>query len=642
MTPTDLGNDPGGALWMSLLKAVEEHESFRGDRDLKKDLGRMKDAAISSLAERLLRNAPAEACWLVILDQMEELFAAEMKEAGAVFLDRLIEATRPPRRVRVVATVRGDLFHHCLDHPGLRQVVRGGGVYPLGRPDRRSLEQMVSGPLNEVELILKPGKRWVLDPELPAMIAVDAERHAGGLALMAFALRELYDRCERSRHMNVATWRSEEFGGLGGAIRRKATETLRSLGADGEKALEKVFARLVRVDHPEDAATRLRERLSVWDSDEAALRVIGKFQEARLLVSVIEVAHEALLREWPALALWIEERREALHLRERVKAETQIWVRGDESSRRQRPWRADLIDDHRKTLEAAGLLDPLLKDPGVARLLTPEVEWILGELAWDETSNLRRWEIGRRLAEIGDPRPGVGVINGVPDILWRPILGGIVEIEGHGKFPVEPFEMAVYPVTFAQFRAFLNAQDGYADQRWWNGLNLEDSVPAWESTLTNHPVTDVSWFDATAFCRWLSARLDRGVRLPDEWEWQQAAQSGKEYEYPWGPKWLDGRANTRESDIQHKTAVGMFPRGDSEQRVSDLAGNVWEWCRNEYKHPRESGAAGDEEPRVVRGGSWDFLDVVAHAGRRHDHHPSVRFNALGFRVASSPIGNAGR
>jgi hypothetical protein len=399
------------ALRASALKALQEHESYRGQCDWRKELGRMKDAPISKVAERLLSNAPEEARWLVILDQMEELFAAEMKETGAVFLDLLIEATQTPSRVRVVSTLRADFYHHCLDHAPLSRLIgRDGGTFPLGPADRRSLERMVSGPLREVDLIPEHGNQkplampWFLDPDLPATIAGDAERRPGGLALMAFALRELYHTCATTRRMDVATYDSPAFGGLGGAIARRADATLESLGQDGEKALERVFARLVRVNQ-DDAPTRLRERQLVWEGDAAALRVIQSFQEARLLVSdrgagedaVIEVAHEALLREWPRLAGWIEKRREAFQLKERVRTEAHAWMQGDRKRHARRPWPADLIDDYRKRLESAGLLDSLLEDPAVALLLMPEVQWILGELEWEETTNLRRWEIGRRL-----------------------------------------------------------------------------------------------------------------------------------------------------------------------------------------------------------------------------------------------------
>jgi len=151
------------------------------------------------------------------------------------------------------------------------------------------------------------------------------ERHPGGLALMAFALRELYNACRESRRIDLATYRSEEFGGLGGVIARRAEATMASLGKEGHPALTRVFARLVRVS--EDAPTRRRERRSTWADDEEALKVIEVFQEARLLVAdrgvdsddpMIEVAHEALLREWPKLANWIEERKHAFVLQERA------------------------------------------------------------------------------------------------------------------------------------------------------------------------------------------------------------------------------------------------------------------------------------------------------------------------------------
>jgi formylglycine-generating enzyme required for sulfatase activity len=270
-------------------------------------------------------------------------------------------------------------------------------------------------------------------------------------------------------------------------------------------------------------------------------------------------------------------------------------------------------------------------DTPVAPLLTPEVERILAELQSESTSHARRSEIGQRLAEIGDPRRGVGVMDGVPDILWRPIPGGEVEIEDRGRFAVAPFHMAAFPVTFGQFRAFLEVKDGYDNKRWWKDLRREDRNPAWQSPLANHPVTSVSWYDATAFCCWLSARVGFEVRLPDEQEWQWAAQSARAgFTYPWGPNWREGLANTDESDLSGATAVGMYPHGDSLQKVSDLAGNVWEWCRNEYKTGSGS--------RVLRGGAWYSRPGLARADLRLHRGPFARLFYLGFRVVcSSPI-----
>jgi formylglycine-generating enzyme required for sulfatase activity len=90
-----------------------------------------------------------------------------------------------------------------------------------------------------------------------------------------------------------------------------------------------------------------------------------------------------------------------------------------------------------------------------------------------------------------------------------------------------------------------------------------------------------------AFCRWLSEKLGYEIRLPTEWEWQQAATGGNpENEYPWGPEWAGSCANTIESELSHSTAVGIYPQGASPVGALDMAGNVWEWCLNEYDNPK--------------------------------------------------------
>ena len=267
-----------------------------------------------------------------------------------------------------------------------------------------------------------------------------------------------------------------------------------------------------------------------------------------------------------------------------------------------------------------------------------EADSLLAELRQESTTHRRRLEIGIRLAEIGDPRPGVGVIDGVPDILWRPIPGGDVEIEDYGRFEVEPFRIAAYPVTNAQFEAFLEAEDGYENRQWWDGLSTSKKhrspvEPRWSEA--NHPRERVSWYEATAFCRWLGRRLNLDVRLPDEQEWQWAAQSAEgRYAYPWGMQKRSAVANTRDAGLRRTMAVGCFPGGDSEQGVSDLAGNIWEWCRTEYWSPQNTGEGG-MEPRVVRGGSWASQPGKARADGRSYNLPNTRSAYVGLRVHCS-------
>jgi len=257
-----------------------------------------------------------------------------------------------------------------------------------------------------------------------------------------------------------------------------------------------------------------------------------------------------------------------------------------------------------------------------------------------------RAEAGRVLGRIGDPRPGIGLTEaGLPDIDWVSIPGGTVALEEDaGTFPVEPFHLARYPITNAQFQAFIDAPDGYGNPAWWEGLDADpdsSTTPGWDEP--NHPRETVSWFEAMAFCAWLSERLGFEIRLPTEWEWQQAACSGKpEFDYPWGSEYRSeyrsGYANIDETAgdagphyLGRTTAVGIYPQGNSLQSVSDLSGNVWEWCLNEYKTPSNT-QSGGTEARVVRGGCWVFGRGLARASCRHSLGPGGRGHGVGFRV----------
>ena len=208
-----------------------------------------------------------------------------------------------------------------------------------------------------------------------------------------------------------------------------------------------------------------------------------------------------------------------------------------------------------------------------------------------------------------------------------------------GEFEVEPFHIAMYPVTYRQYRAFLDDPQGYANERWWQGLEHEKEPGEQYRPTDNCPAENVSWYDAVAYCRWASARLGYEVRLPTEWEWQQAATGGDPRgQYPWGADWEEGRANTNESRLSRTTAVGMYPAGAPPRKAfSDMAGNVWEWCLNKYDPPEDTSVGGDAR-RVVRGGSWDDYRESARCAYRDCNDPGDRYDVIGFRVVCvSPI-----
>ena len=253
-----------------------------------------------------------------------------------------------------------------------------------------------------------------------------------------------------------------------------------------------------------------------------------------------------------------------------------------------------------------------------------------------------RAAIGRALGRLRlDTRPGVGLRkDGVPDIDWVEIPAGEFIYQEGERRKTGSFSIARYPVTNAQYQAFLDASDGYGEDGWWPGLTNPDRTPgtsAW--TESNHPRERVSWPEAMAFCAWLGHRLGSAgeVRLPTEWEWERAARGTDGRVYPWGNEYKAGYANIAESNLKRTTAVGLYPEGASSEGVLDLSGNLWEWCLNEYEKPKRT-QPGGRESRVLRGGSWSGPQENARASFRDHYLPGYRGYYVGFRVVcSSPI-----
>ena len=586
------------------------------------------------LAEQVLADRPAHAELLLFVDQFEELFTLTQDALRQPFI-RLLTTTARSSRVRVVATLRADFFHRCLDCPGLDRLLREGS-YPLGPPGPGALYEMMTGPAAKAGLDFDEG--------LVERLLEDTGTGAGALALLAFALHELYEsRTENGRLTHGAY---ECFGGVQHAISQRAEKTFQDLGGAAQAELEHVFRELVRVDE-RGVATRQRAPLSVLGGSSAAPALVDRFVDARLLVRepgedglpVLEVAHEALFRNWPRLKKWIYDTADDHRLRRQITQFAAYWHDHDRQAEHRWPDErvAEVVAmrEHLKlkekdfTAQERDFLGPLDQDRMRAALNEPA------------TSHEQRAIIGVRLALLGDPRPGVGLrADGLPDIEWCKVPGGEVTLEeGAGAFMVEPFQIAQYPVTYRQYRAFLEADDGYDNPDWWEDLWFQVDQPGRQfNRRDNHPAENLCWLEAMAFCRWLSARLGYEVRLPTEWEWQQAATGGDSTnKYPWGPEWDGNRANTDESELNRSTAVGLYPHGISRVSALDMSGNVWEWCLNEYDNPRNVAPAGDAR-RVVRGGSWSSLQAHARAASRYYNAPGSRSSLIGFRLAcASPI-----
>ena len=233
----------------------------------------------------------------------------------------------------------------------------------------------------------------------------------------------------------------------------------------------------------------------------------------------------------------------------------------------------------------------------------------------------------------------------LPDIDWVTIAGGEFVYQQGERRQLPAFRIARYPVTNIQYQTFIDA-GGYRDDRWWQDLKRPEPEPShWPQA--NRPRTNVDWYEAVAFCRWLSAPLAYEIRLPTEKEWERAARGVEGQEYPWGNDYESGRANINETwssdqvgawNLQQTTAVGVYPQGASSEGVLDLSGDVWEWCLNKYDHPDQIQADSSGDIRVLRGGSYDDYARRARGSGRLGRHTRYRDGFSGVRLASlAPI-----
>jgi formylglycine-generating enzyme required for sulfatase activity len=321
----------------------------------------------------------------------------------------------------------------------------------------------------------------------------------------------------------------------------------------------------------------------------------------------------------------------------------------------------DRLDEIGDPRQGVGVREFVLADAAprpaepAAETLPPEVHQLLDELERIETLPPRRLAIGDRLAEIGDPRAGVGLdVRGLPALDWVEIPGGEF-IFGEGeKRKLPTFHMARYPITNVQYQAFIDA-GGYKGKSWWQfgkgasdwWRDLKRPEPAQSSwPQANRPCTNVDWYEAVAFSRWLSAQLGYEVRLPSEEEWERAARGRDGREYPWGNDYRTGYANIDEKNSA-TPASGTWSRRRRSVSIRTLRrlkgfsiwlGNVWEWCLNKLERPDQVAADTSGDRRVARGGAWYYNPGYARGSRRFRYLPDVRNLDRGFRlVSSAPI-----
>ncbi|MGB1249445.1 MAG: SUMF1/EgtB/PvdO family nonheme iron enzyme [Candidatus Promineifilaceae bacterium] len=275
--------------------------------------------------------------------------------------------------------------------------------------------------------------------------------------------------------------------------------------------------------------------------------------------------------------------------------------------------------------------------------------------------------------------------------------------------PIAPFEMAIYPVTNAEYALFM-AAGGYENEQWWQTASarnwlegesnnkkqlawykdLRKKLENWSDAalsryesftpeqvdgyiwlrdasddelvkrvgqwhpqgakytqpkewnnsrfnLPNQPVVGVGWYEAQAYCAWLTAQCGQPVTLPCEAEWEAAAGGMAHRHFAFGDDYHIDHTNTFESHIRQTTSVGIYPTGATPDGIYDLSGNIWEWTssqRRDYPYDASDGREQQDDAeahRTLRGGSQDESSVNARTAYRSFSPPFSRADC-GFRV----------
>ncbi|MBN8592372.1 MAG: SUMF1/EgtB/PvdO family nonheme iron enzyme [Anaerolineae bacterium] len=665
------GDDPFYALALALVKLPEMGVPLIDALPAARKLANTLRESPANLVEQIALTLPGRHV-LLFIDQFEEIFTLADKNpdlppgASAAFMQAIRQASA---QVVTLLTMRADFYGAALPYfDELKQ-----SAYGLTRPSPFALYEMITRPAELAGLKLDDG--------LAAQIVDDAGSESGALALISYVLESLYLRATAHGDGRLTRHDYEvELKGVRGAINTLAERAYSELPFDEaarEKALQTVFRELIALTEEDGQLipTRRRAPLTSFKANSNEMRLIETFARARLLVTnspslgpahkgdgiearaEVEVAHEAILRHWDALANWIGRVKGDLALFRQYERDAKTWA---ERGRDTPPPTHEALVYFERALASLGYVRDDLPEP-LLSYTEPEAVRKLRELAalplTAEAHGARR-DIGDRLAVIGDPRPGVGVKEGVPDILWLPVSpGGEIKIEEH-SFVVQPFYMAQYLVTFAQYQAFDKAEDGWNNPAWWADMPQDyqqQQLADQRTQAPNNPRDSVSWYQSVAFARWLNNRL-RGfeqrdpsgtvlrvgdnaeIRLPTEWEWQWAAQGGAEQrDYPWGP-WQSGYANTDEAGLGRAIAVGMYPQGAAECGALDMAGNLYEWCLNDHENPQVIDGYSNEKYKVLRGGSFVGYQGFAAVSFRNDGDPTFDHYDVGFRlVLGAPI-----
>jgi formylglycine-generating enzyme required for sulfatase activity len=607
---------------------TRESESVMATSTLIDDIS--KDARSLRLYVRKLLSNSGESNLLIVVDQFEETFTLckDVTERKAFIENLLSLADDDAERsaARLVITLRADFYHHCGAYEGLRLALEKHQAY-IGAMTQDELRQAITMPAEK--------NGWDFQPRLVDLILRDVGMEPGALPLLSQALLKMWE----NRQGHTLTLQGyAEAGGVKQAIAKSAEDVYGKLSPAEQTIARNIFLRLTELGEGTQG-TRRRvslDELAQAKEQEAVAKVLKILVDARLVTveqDSAEVAHEALIREWGTLHRWLDEDRENLQLHRHLTESAQEWERrGREVSELYRGTRLKRILEWNKA--HSNQVSPL-----EARFM-------------QESQNLRRKEATRWLVAV---------------YIFMILLVAIYFIQQgtYNNLIYRPVDMKDYWVTIPAGEFEMGSVDGEDDEMPIHTPYINDfQIGRYEVTNRQyqqclkagsciggrfieihgdlHPVTLVSWEDASDFCKWV------GGRLPTEGEWEYAARGGLEGKrYPWGNEEptceIDALNGTNFGRGCHEFYPPTMPVGSflpNSYGLYDMAGNVSEWVSDWYSDTYygesiSTSPIGPEggDNRVLRGGSWwDSSNDIRTSNRGWDD-PDRKDPFIGFRCA---------
>ena len=380
---------PGSGGWRRLLMRP-------GERPME-ELRRVLVSGAKDPLSEALDTLPVDSRLLLAVDQLEELFTAcRSDDERAAFADTLARAAADPKgRAAVVVALRADFYGRFAAYQGFAELLGANHVL-VGQMQASELRRVVELPADRVGLRV--------EPELADALVDDVEGEPGALPLLSTALLELWQK----RHDDTLTLAAyRESGGVHGAVARLAEGTYACI-PDGRKQLVRTI--MLRLVGEGEGDTPVRRRVPLAELDlernDDVADVLAKLADSRLVTvgeGSVEVAHEALLREWPRLCEWIEEDTEGRRLRRHI---TQAATEWDAAGRDQ----GELYRGARLATALDWTADHALEVNQLEREFVTESR----EASEKETKRVRR--TNRRLR---------GLLAGVAVLLAAAVAGGI-------------------------------------------------------------------------------------------------------------------------------------------------------------------------------------------------------------------------